>query len=518
MSIMTLRGKGKAMKNLKATKTFNAATELLDKNAAVRGDKVAIYCGRERVTYKSLLKNVNRFANVLESLGVKPSERVLIVLPDSPMFIYAFLGSVKYGAWPVPVNTILKEDDYQYMLDNSDARVLVTEQRSKAASVRTTQFCYKLLSDHGLESLMDSSSDKANAYPSRRDDIAFWLYSSGSTGRPKGVPHRHIDMVHSADNYGKKVICVSEHDVCFSVSKLFFAYGLGNGLHIPFRHGASTVLLPTPPSPESVMETVATFKPTVFFGVPTQYNSVLKRMDRSTVDSFKSVRVCASAGEALPPEIFRKWKEETGLEILDGIGSTEALHIFISNMPDDIRPGTSGRVVPGYEAKIVDDAGREVLEGEAGQLVIRGESVTKGYWQRPEDNDEKFLDGGWFKTGDMYTQENGYFTYQGRGDDMLKVGGIWVSPVEIENVLIQHEAVNEAAVVGREVEGLSKAFGYISLNEGYVDRSGRDGLTDEILKFVSERLPKYKWLRGIYFVEELPKTATGKIQRFRLRK
>ncbi len=506
------------MKNSKATTTFNAASELLDGNAALRGDKVAIFCGEERVTYKTLLQNVNRFANMLKALGIKPAERVMIVLPDSPMFVYAFLGSIKYGAWPVPVNTMLKEEDYQYMLDNSDARVLVTEHQSKAASVRTTQFCYKLFSDNGIDSLMSCASDRAAAYPSKRNDVAFWLYSSGSTGRPKGVPHRHIDMIHSADNYGKKVIGIGEHDLCFSVSKLFFAYGLGNGLHIPFRHGASTVLLPTPPGPESVMETVAVFKPTIFFGVPTQYNSVLKRMNGSDANPFNSVRVCASAGEALPPEIFNRWKEKTGLEILDGIGSTEALHIFISNMPGDIKPGTSGRVVPGYEAKIVDDTGREVEDGEAGQLVIRGESVTTGYWQRPEDNADKFLDDGWFKTGDMYTQEKGYFTYQGRGDDMLKVGGIWVSPVEIENVLIQHKAVNEAAVVGQDVEGLSKAFGYVSLNEGYTDRSGQDGLTDEILKFVSERLPKYKWLRGIYFVEELPKTATGKIQRFRLRK
>ncbi|MEN6617293.1 MAG: benzoate-CoA ligase family protein [Syntrophorhabdus sp.] len=504
------------MKNSKLRRSFNAASELLDLNAAIRGDKVAIFCGEERITYKQVLENVNRFANVLKALGVKPTERVMIVLPDTPMFMYAFLGSIKYGAWPVPVNTMLMEKDYEYMLDNSDARVLVTTQDSKAAPVRTTQFCYKLFADRGLESLMASASSEAEAFESSKEDVAFWLYSSGSTGKPKGVPHRHIDMIHSADNYGKKILGVTESDTCYSVSKLFFAYGLGNGLHIPFRHGASTVLLSTPPSPDSVMETVSAYKPTIFFGVPTQYNSVLKKTN--IAQSFKSVRVCASAGEALPPEIFNKWKEVTGLEILDGIGSTEALHIFISNMPGDIKPGTSGKIVPGYEAKVVDDYGNEVAEGEAGQLVIRGESVTKGYWQRPEDNEEKFLEDGWFKTGDMYVREKDFFTYQGRGDDMLKIGGIWVSPVEIENVLIQHDAVNEAAVVGHDVEGLSKAFGYISLNEGYIDRSDKDELTGEILKFVSERLPKYKWLRDVYFVEELPKTATGKIQRFRLRK
>lgn len=506
------------MKTIKTKRVFNVASELLDDNAATRPDKVAIFCGTERVTYKTLQKNVNKFANMLKGLGVKPSERVMIVLPDSPAFVYAFLGSIKHGAWPVPVNTMLNEEDYEYMLDNSSARVLVTSQDSKAAPVRPKAFCYKLFSDNGLDNLMESASEEADAYPSMEDDIAFWLYSSGSTGKPKGVPHRHIDMIHSADNFGKKVLGITENDVCFSVSKLFFAYGLGNGLHFPLRHGASVVLLSSPPSPESVIETVSTFKPTVFFGVPTQYNSVLKKMNGSSTNPFASVRICTSAGEALPPEIFKKWSERTGLEILDGIGSTEALHIFISNLPGNARPGTSGRVVPGYEARIVDEDGNELPEGEAGQLVIRGESVTRGYWQKPEANAEKFLDGGWFKTGDMYTQTDGYFTYQGRGDDMLKVGGIWVSPVEIENVLVQHKAVNEAAVVGHDVEGLSKAFGYISLNEGFIDRSGEDGLTEEILQFVSARLPKYKWLRGVYFVDELPKTATGKIQRFRLRK
>lgn len=506
------------MKDLGKEKVFNVASELLDYNAVVRGDKVAVYCGKEKVTYRSVLENVNRFANVLKELGVKPGDRVMIVLPDSPMFIYAFLGSIKYGAWPIPVNTMLNEEDYRYMLENSQAKVLVTLSQSKASPVNPGHFCYKLLDDNEFSTLMGDASTEAEAHPAKEDDIAFWLYSSGSTGKPKGVPHKHIDMIHSADNYGKGVLGIREDDICFSVSKLFFAYGLGNGLHIPFRHGASTVLLSSPPSPEAVMETVVKFRPTIFFGVPTQYNSVLKRMNGSGPDDFKSVRLCLSAGEALPPEIFRKWQEKTGLEILDGIGSTEALHIFISNMAGDVRPGTSGRVVPGYKAKIVDDLGNELPAGEAGHLVISGRSITPGYWMRPDDNAEKFIPGGWFKTGDMYTQEDGYFTYQGRGDDMLKVGGIWVSPVEIENTLIQHDAVNEAAVVGHEVEGLSKAFGYISLNENYRDKAADESLKDEILQFVNERLPKYKSLRSVFFIDELPKTATGKIQRFRLRK
>ena len=499
-----------------AKKDFNVTSELLDENAALRGDKVAIQCGDEKVTYKQLSENVNRFANVLMSLGVKPTERVMILLPDSPMFFYAFLGAIKYGAWAVPVNTMLTQADYEYMLENSEARVLVTTKESKAAKIRTNHLCYKLFADNGLESLVRNAPTSYDPFPTTKDDIAFWLFSSGSTGRPKGTPHRHIDMVHSADNYGKKVLNLQENDVCFSVSKLFFAYGLGNGMFFPLRAGASVVQLSTPPSPESVLDTVVKYKPTVFFGVPTQYNSVLKKPGALS-ETFKSVRMCISAGEALPPEIFNKWKEATGLEILDGIGSTEALHIFISNMPGDVKPGTSGRVVPGYEAKVLDDNGNEAPAGESGHLIIRGESVTRGYWNRPDENAEKLLPDNWFKTGDMYVQEDGYFTYQGRGDDMLKVGGIWVSPVEIENVLLEHEAVHEAAVVGHDVEGLSKPFGYVALNEDFKDRSDED-LSQQLLQFVSERLPKFKWLRGVYFIDELPKTATGKIQRFKLRK
>jgi benzoate-CoA ligase family protein len=499
-------------------KIFNVASELVGHNAAVRGDKVVINCGDEKVTYKQLQENINKFANVLGSLGIKPTERVIILLPDSPMFFYAFLGSIKYGAWAVPINTMLNEVDYEYMVENSEARVIVTTKESKAAKLRTSHLCYKLFADNGLESLMHNASTQRETFPSTEDDIAFWLYSSGSTGRPKGTPHRHIDMVYSADNYGKKVLNISENDLCFSVSKLFFAYGLGNGMFFPLRAGASVVQLSAPPSPDAVMGVVEKFKPTVFFGVPTQYNSVIKKIEGGS-KIFGSVRACVSAGEALPPEVFNKWKELTGLEILDGIGSTEALHIFISNQAGKVKPGTSGTVVPGYEAKILDDMGDEAPDGEAGHLIIRGESITKGYWNRPEENAEKVMADGWFRTGDMYVKdEAGYFTYQGRGDDMLKVGGIWVSPVEIENVLMEHPAVNEAAVVGHDVEGLSKPFGYVTLNEGFKTRANDPALNQELVQFVSERLPKFKWLRGIYFIDELPKTATGKMQRFRLRK
>ncbi|MGC8658528.1 MAG: benzoate-CoA ligase family protein [Desulfomonilaceae bacterium] len=501
------------MAQSKAGGNFNAVVELLGNHPKVRGDKAAIYCGDDTVTYRELERNINRFANVLKDLGLKPKDRVLMVAPDSPAAVYAFLGSIKYGAWPVPVNTMLKDDDYVYLLKDSQARLLVTTTDSVVAPVKTEALCSRLYLDQDFDALLKSASDEAEPYLVGQDDIAFWLYSSGSTGRPKGTPHKQISMIFTADNYAKTVLEISEEDVCFSVSKMFFAYGLGNSISFPMRFGASTVLLPDRPTPELVLETLLKFRPTVFFGVPTQYNSLLKKMNGQNLDF---IRACTSAGEALPPEIFRKWKEKTGLEILDGIGSTEALHIFISNRKGDVRPGTSGRIVQGYEAKIVDEQNHEVGPGESGTLVIRGASITPGYWNRPEENEKKKLPDGWFKTGDVYSQVDGYFSYQGRDDDMLKAGGLWVSPMEIEHALMEHEAVNECAVVGHGIDGLVKPFAYVVLNEGWSQQSDSQ-LDRKLLDFLANKLPKFKRPWGIHFVDELPKTATGKIQRFKLR-
>jgi benzoate-CoA ligase family protein len=502
------------MAALEARQEFDMVTELLGNHPRDHGDKVAIYCGNDKVTYKELDENINRFVNVLKDLGVGPKDRVMIVAPDSPKFIYAFLGAIKLGAWPVPVNTMLTEDDYVYLLKDSAARLLVTTSDSVPANLDSgASSTKKLFLDNGFDSTFASASPHADPYLTKPDDIAFWLYSSGSTGRPKGTPHKQTSLLFTADNYAKNILNISPEDVCFSVSKLFFAYGLGNSVSFPFRFGASTVLLSDRPSPEKVLETLTKFRPSVFFGVPTQYNSLLKKMNG---EKFSWVRLCASAGEALPPEVFNKWKEKTGLEILDGIGSTEALHIFISNQPGATRAGTSGRLVPGYEAKIVDDNGRECPPGDTGHLLIRGASVTPGYWNRPEENADRILPNGWFRTGDMYSGKDGYFTYQGRGDDMLKAGGLWVSPMEIEHVLLEHEAVNECAVVGHEIEGLVKPFAYVTLNEGW-DQSIEDNLVQSLLDFLSSRLPKFKRPWGIRFVDDLPKTATGKIQRFKLR-
>jgi benzoate-CoA ligase family protein len=496
-----------------AGRDFNAAYELIGNHPSVRGDKVAIYWGDARVTYKELEQNVNRFANMLKEKGVQPTERVVIMLPDSPMFVYAFLGSIKHGAWPVPVNTMLGEDDYRYLLEDSEARLLVTTRWSKAAGIETDHLCHKLFSDNGLMPLLLSLSPEADPHLSTADDIAFWLYSSGSTGKPKGTPHRQNSLLVTADAYAKHVLRMSEDDVCFSASKLFVAYGLGNSLTFPVRFGASTVLLSESPTPEKVLETLVKYQPSIFFGAPTQYNSVLKKMDGT---GLPWLRMCVSAEESLPREIYKKWKAATGLEILDGIGSTEALHIFISNQPDDVRAGSSGRLVPGYEARIVDDHDSLLPEGETGHLLIKGKSLTPGYWNRPGDNENKILDGGWFRTGDMYSQQDGYFTYQGRGDDMLKVGGVWVSPVEIEYALTEHEAVHECAAVGHEVEGLVKPFVYVVLNEASRPRA-KERLARELMDFLAQQLPKFKLPWGINFMDDLPKTATGKIQRCLLR-
>ncbi|MGC8602658.1 MAG: benzoate-CoA ligase family protein [Desulfomonilaceae bacterium] len=501
------------MAELNLGRKFNVANELLGKHPDIRGDKVAIYCRDEKVTYRELEQNVNRFANVLKGLGLKPKDRVMIIAPDSPDVVYAFLGSIKHGAFPVPVNTMLTEDDYVYMLKDSEARLLITTADSVASRIETGKSCEKLFLDSSFHDLLESASTETESYLANRDDIAFWLYSSGSTGKPKGTPHKQISMLFTADTYAKTVLDICENDVCFSASKMFFAYGLGNGISFPLRFGASVVILSDRPTPENVLDTIFKFKPTVFFGVPTLYNSLLKKL---TGESMSWIRICTSAGEALPPEIYKKWKEKTGLEILDGIGSTEALHIFISNRPGKSRPGTSGWPVQGYEAKIVDDDGREVSPGETGHLIIRGESVTPGYWRRPEENEKRVLPDGWFKTGDMYSQNDGYFTYQGRGDDMLKSGGLWVSPMDIEQALLEHEAVYECAAVGREIEGLVKPFVYVVLNEGWDQESG-DQLKRKLLDFVAEKLPKFKRPWGIFFVNDLPKTATGKIQRFKLR-
>lgn len=435
------------------------------------------------------------------------------MLPDHPMFFYAFLGCIKYGAWPVPISTMFRKESYEFLMNNSETRLLITTTDNESAQVQTQFIEHRLFLDVSLEERLKGCSPEAETRMAREEDIAFLLYSSGSTGNPKGIPHLHGDILYTTDNYAKEILNITEDDIIHSASKLFFAYGLGNGVSFPLRFGASVVINPGPPTPQAVYEIITHYKPTLFFGVPTLYNSMLKH--RTDDADLSSLRLCVSAGEALPPPIYDSWKEMTGIELLDGIGSTEALHIFITNRPGKVKTGTSGELVPGYLAKIIDEDGNELPAGEPGKLIILGGSVARSYWNRPEKTSETMLGDGWLSTGDMYIRdEDGYFSYQGRGDDMLKVGGIWVSPIKIEDALLEHPAVLECAVVGTHVDGLVKPSSYVVLNDGF-EKS--DELRKDIQDEMAERVPRYMIPRIFHFVDDLPKTATGKIQRFKLR-
>jgi benzoate-CoA ligase family protein len=365
-----------------------------------------------------------------------------------------------------------------------------------------------------LRALLGEAPGSLAAAPASAGDDCFWLYSSGSTGRPKGAVHAHRDMVVTSQLYGVDVLGIRADDVCFSAAKLFFAYGLGNGMTFPLWAGATAVLMPERPTPQSTFATIERFRPTLYFGVPTLYAAQIQALETARPD-LSSIRRCVSAGEALPAHIFHKWRDLTGTVILDGIGSTEALHIFISNHADDIEPGTSGRVVPGYDARILDEHGRPVRPGDAGRLIIRGGSTAKYYWNNPERTARTMVDG-WLDTGDTYLQDpSGHYVYCGRNDDMLKVGGIWCSPFEIETKLGEHSGVLEAAVVGRaDADGLVKPEAWIVLKQAQADLVA---IEHELVRHCKTELAPYKYPRWFHFVPELPKTATGKIQRFRLR-
>ena len=502
---------------------FNVAVPFVDRHVAEgRGAKIAIRSAAGEVTYAELAERVNRCGNALAGLGLRRGDRLLMVVKDCAEFFYLFWGAIKAGIIPVPLNTLLRADDYQFILEDSKCAALAWspefEGEVKAALAAARPKPGVALPVEGgkrnVREEMARASAELRAVPSAATAACFWLYSSGSTGRPKGTVHRHRDLVVSSQLYGVDVLGAREDDVCFSAAKLFFAYGLGNAMAFPLWTGATAVLLEPKPTPQGTFETIERFRPTLFFGVPTLYAAQLQALETARPD-LSSVRLCASAGEALPGDIFRRWKERTGLTILDGIGSTEALHIFISNRPEDVRPGTSGRVVPGYEVRIVTEAG-EVPPNEPGRLQVRGASTAAYYWNNPQKTAATMLGGDWLDTGDTYVRdEDGYFHYCGRSDDMLKVGGIWCSPIEIESKLVSHPKVLEVAVVGApDASGLVKPEAYVVLRDGV---SGSDALASELMLHCKSQLAPYKFPRRIYFVAELPKTATGKIQRFRLR-
>lgn len=503
---------------------FNVAVPFIDRHLKEgRAEKVMIRttAGRE-VTYGQLAENVNRCGNLLTSWGFKKGDRVIMIVKDCPEFFYIFWGAIKAGYIPIPINTLLRAKDYSFIIENSGCKaVIYSPEYESEVKPAVSDYDYSpehcALTEGGGESLRDqlkTSSPDLEPAETKFDDDCFMAYSSGSTGDPKGVVHRHETMVVTSQMYGVNTLGIKEDDICFSAAKLFFAYGGGNAMHFPLWVGSSTVLFDGRPTPEATFEVIEKFKPTLYFGVPTLYAAQLQALESTTLDT-SSIRACVSAGEGLPADIFKRWKEKTGLNILDGIGSTEILHIFISNRLEDVKPGSTGKTVPGYEAKIVDKEEKEVPVGESGELWIKGRSTSKRYWNNPEKT-AKTMKGGWLNTGDTYSRdEAGYYYYCGRNDDMLKVGGIWTSPFEIEAKLIEHPKVLEAAVIDcADENNLIKPKAYIVLTK---KEDQNEELDTELLRHCKKGLAPYKYPRWFVYTDELPKTATGKIQRFKLR-
>jgi len=504
---------------------YNFAADILDRNLkAGRADKPAFIDPRGSWTYGQLADRVARFGHVLRQLGVRREERIVICLSDTIDWPTAFLGALKAGAVAVPVNTLLTEDDYRFILADSGTRLLVVSEALYPKFADLISSCPGLAhvivsgeNSHGhkrFEDLIAGAEPENFTAPTTCDDFAFWLYTSGSTGKPKGAVHVHANPRLTDDLYAGPVLGLNSNDIVYSVAKLFFAYGLGNALTFPMSAGAATVLLPDRPTPDAVTALLKKHAVTAFFAVPTFYAAFLASAAAPQRSELK-LRRCVSAGEALPEEIGRRWVERYGVDILDGLGSTEMLHIFLSNRPGDVKYGASGKPVPGYDLKIVDDDGSPVKQGEMGELLVRGPTSAVMYWNNREQSRSTFL-GEWTRSGDKYIKdENDYYIYCGRRDDMLKVGGIYVSPFEVEGALLGHPDILEAAVVGwNDSERLIKPKAFVVLKS---PEKASEDMARALQDHIRKQLAPYKYPRWIEFRRELPKTATGKIQRFKLR-
>jgi len=506
---------------------FNFAQHVLVRNAG-RAAKTAYIDDGLTLTYGELAAATGRMARAFAALGIRREERVFVCMHDTIDFPVAFLGALHAGVVPVAINTLLTVDDYAYMLEHCRAQALVvsgallpTLQQAMARGAHEVR--HLIVSRpagalpagaHDLAALLaQQQAGPLAAAPTLADEIAFWLYSSGSTGRPKGTVHTHGNLYWTAETYGLPILGLREDDVVFSAAKLFFAYGLGNALTFPLSAGATTILMAERPTPQAVFRRLVERKPTIFCGVPTLYAAMLAAPELPTRADVR-LRRCASAGEALPKEVGERFAARFGCDVLDGIGSTEMLHIFLSNRPGEVRYGTTGTPVPGYDVELRGEDGRLVADGEIGDLFIRGPSAALMYWANREQSRATFQ-GEWTKSGDKYVRAaDGYYTYSGRSDDMLKVAGQYVSPFEVEAALMRHDAVLEAAVVGRTEEGLTKTLAYVVLKPGH---AGDDAMAGALKAFVKDQLAPFKYPREIRFENELPKTATGKIQRFKLR-